>query len=73
MLLLIYFALVLLLVGFNVLVVINFWRYRFEGDKTALFISLFVVSFILTMGATLFFIDPSGLSADTGTLFEEEF
>ncbi len=65
-LLLIYFLLIFILIVFSALVIANFWRYRFKGDKTALIISLFVVAFILVMSASLFMIKPGALNP-TGT------
>lgn len=65
-LLLAYFALVFLILLLSGLVVISFWRYRFQGDRTALVISLYFVAFILVMGSTLFLLNPGALSNDSG-------
>lgn len=51
--LLIYAALVILLILFSLLVVFNFVRYRFQGDKTLLFIGLFYVAFVITIITTI--------------------
>ncbi|HSI20860.1 MAG TPA: hypothetical protein VLA04_04155 [Verrucomicrobiae bacterium] len=64
-LLIIYFLLVFILMVFSALVITNFWRYRFKGDKTALLMSLFVVAFILVMSTTLFLVTPGALSSGT--------
>ncbi len=51
--LLIYAGLIVLLIFFSLVVVFNFVRYRFEGDKTLLFIGLFYVAFVVTIISTM--------------------
>jgi uncharacterized membrane protein len=66
-LLLIYFALVLLLILLGAFIVANFWRYRFQGDRTALVIILFTIAFFLVCSSTLFLLNPSALTNTTNT------
>lgn len=65
-LLFIYFALILLLILFSLLVISSFWRYRFQGDRTALVISLFTVAFVLIIGSTIFLLKPGSLTNGSG-------
>jgi ABC-type glycerol-3-phosphate transport system permease component len=51
--LLIYVGGVFLLALLSLLVVFNFIRYRFKGDKTFLFIALFAVAFVATTAVTI--------------------
>lgn len=64
--LLIYAILVLIIIVMSLLAISNFWRYRFQGDRTSLVIILFIVAFILTMGATLILLDPTAFNPTTG-------
>ena len=50
---LIYVGIVLVLILLSLVVVFNFLRYRFKGDKTVLFITLFVLLFVADIIFTL--------------------
>ena len=50
---LIYVGIVLVLILLSLVVVFNFLRYRFRGDKTPLFIGLFVILFVADIIFTL--------------------
>jgi len=51
--LLIYLVGVVILVGFGFVVIFNFLRYRYQGDKTIPIIAIFVLLFILTVASTI--------------------
>lgn len=51
--LLLYFIGVFLLVVLSLFVVYNFVRYRFKGDKTLVFITLFAVAFVADLIFTI--------------------
>jgi ABC-type maltose transport system permease subunit len=48
-----YAAVVALIVLLSIVVLYNFLRYRFTGDRTFVFVTLFVVFFIGSIGFTL--------------------
>jgi hypothetical protein len=60
--LLIYLVLVIMLALLSVVVVINFWRYHFEGDRTAQFITLYCVAFAAVVLTTLVLVNYRSLA-----------
>lgn len=61
-LLIIYALLVLILVGIGAVVILNFARYRYQGDLTFLFIALFILLFVATVILSFMFVNPSFLT-----------
>ena len=59
--LLLYAVSVLLLAGLAVLVIFNFLRFRFKGDRSGQIVILFSIAFVLLVVATLLLIDPASL------------
>ena len=56
--LLIYLIGVVILIGFGLVVIFNFLRYRYTGDKTITIIVIFTLLFLATIGSTVLFTLP---------------
>jgi hypothetical protein len=67
-LILIYLILVFILAALSLLVISNFWRYRFHGDRTGLVISLFITAFLLIAASGFLLVDPSALSSTSAPI-----
>lgn len=60
--LLLYALGVLLLIILGLVVIFNFLRYRFKGDKTILFLFLYCVLFVVNIVITLVMLNSSALT-----------
>jgi hypothetical protein len=62
--LLLYAIFVLLLAGLALLVIFNFLRFRFKGDRSMQIVILFTIAFVLLVLAALILIDPSSFGSN---------
>ena len=66
-LLVIYSLLVLIAIGVSLIAVFNFLRYKFRGDMTYVFITIFALLFGVTVISTLLLLNTSGLNPGSTT------
>jgi uncharacterized membrane protein len=72
---LLYFLALLILGGLFALAILNVLRYRYEGDRTLQFVTMFVVAFVLNILVTASILNQRALNAagSGDTQFEDIF